>query len=153
MAAVIKAWVGSLTQTAADATTVKDYVIPVNSFAPLQPPVLKLIGFEWKIDETLVVQWTIPVSQYFSFIMQKIPQTVKSTVFDKTFVLNGVIWAMDTSGVWYPPAQGLPLVYGNEVSVTLKSYGTGVANNVSWRLYYEEIPNPTALDLTLGMLA
>jgi len=153
VATTIKAWIGSITQPAADAIITTDYVIPVNSFAPLQPPVLRLIGFEWKIDEALMGGWTMPQPQYFSFIMQKIPQTVKSTVFDKTFALNGTAWLVDTSGVWYPPAQGLPLVYGNEVSVTLKSHNTGVANKVSWRLYYEEVPNPTALDLTLGMLA
>lgn len=147
----VKVFSDALDQTAADTTTIGEYQIQVNSFSPLEPPMLRLLALEWYIVPSAVVTWTPPC--YFEFEIAKVPKTNKSVVFSHSITVLGASAVIENSGVWYPPAQGIPLVYGDQVEVRIDSNGTGAINTVGWRLFYEEVVNPTEMELTLGVIA
>jgi len=144
----IKVFQQYLAQTAADADTSLIFSLPVNSTSRFETPLLKIraveVNLKWEFARLWVAQ------SGFNFSLTRSPFTQQG--YQKDWII-----ALPALGVFEGKKifenNGLdPLVAGTDMIMRIRSQNTGQVNAVSMRIIYEEIVNPTELDLTLGVL-
>jgi hypothetical protein len=147
-----KAFRKTLVQSVADGVVEEVVKIPVNSMGSGEMPLIRILYMSLFMMPDYPYQWSQVVPIAFNVEIATYPITPKQLIFEWALVFSPGQIAIDTFREFYPPDK-FPLIKGNQLLMSMDSLGTTVANEVFVTIFYEEVLNPSDLDITLGYVS
>jgi hypothetical protein len=146
---------GRIIQTVNDTDITEVIKIPVNSKSRFETPLIRIKYIELQLDQAAVVNWVGATS--LKFVMERYPVIGRNPVrlvwsFAR-FVGGGTgATVIECVKEWDSINHSLPVISANQLQLSLKTTATNMKNSVDYLMYYEEIENPTELELTLALM-
>jgi hypothetical protein len=142
---------GSFAQSAADADTTEVVRIPVNKKSRFEVPLIRVLYISLRLDPATVMAWLDFSS--FSFTVERYPVSNFRIAIDWRLALEGAGGrSIDCVKEWDSRQSSLPLIASENILFSIATVNTNNANEVFYTMFYEEIENPTELELTMALI-
>jgi len=141
----VKSIEGFVQQSAAD-VIITDRVIPLmtNSTSKFGVPLIRVLSVKLEFDVQQVRQWAAVSCGYASIYRWPFSVKIPKVELNISLGVQGIIQPF----IRVEPSQGFPLIAGDEVAISLNTLATGRINKLFYQVFFEEVENPSELELT-----
>lgn len=135
---------GEIVQLLPDGSTTVRIPLMLNSFSKYKPPFVRVLHYRLSLDVKQVRLWA--AGSFSECVLFRWPLSVKvpSVKFDLSMGAQGVIMPCVESDV----SPNFPLIACDDIGITWSTLNTGRSNVLNYQLFFEEVTDPSELELT-----
>jgi hypothetical protein len=146
----VKSVEGVITQTAANTDTTIRVPLMTNTVSKYGIPLIRVLNVTYEWDAVKFAAMSLTAS--CSLIIFRWPFSVKVPSAKVSFRKASSAGIYEPLWVISPPA-GFPLIAGDSIGVTITCTDAATAHSATYQVFYEEVENPTELELTRALWA